>query len=238
MIYKQQAPIVSGLLSVVLHIILLLLFFISIKCAETTHYIVPGETAIVYIQTRLAPAATVMNKVINKSTSVTVSQPLQSPVIKVKPLHPLISKATVTVANHKVISSPQRLPAQPTSVSAPQQRLMQPERHVVMEQKISGDQLNQLVIYLYRIINQHKVYPEMARELGNEGTVVVAFILTPTGEIANLHLVRSSGYRRLDRAALTTMRDSAPFPGITAYLRQPQPFKLQIEYALDIHHAA
>ncbi|MCP3680729.1 MAG: energy transducer TonB, partial [Gammaproteobacteria bacterium] len=46
-------------------------------------------------------------------------------------------------------------------------------------------------------------------------------------------LVRSSGYRRLDRAALTTMRDSAPFPGITAYLRQPQPFKLQIEYALD-----
>ncbi|WP_158006933.1 energy transducer TonB, partial [Piscirickettsia litoralis] len=100
-------------------------------------------------------------------------------------------------------------------------------------QAISGDVLNKLVIYLNQVINAHKIYPEIAQELGNQGNVNVSFKLFPSGIIENLHIAQSSGYQRLDQAAIDTMKASVPFTQASQYIHQPQKFTLPIQYHLE-----
>jgi protein TonB len=44
------------------------------------------------------------------------------------------------------------------------------------------------------------------------GTVVVAFTLTRSGDVASARILRSRGIGRLDQAALNAVRRAAPFP--------------------------
>jgi protein TonB len=50
------------------------------------------------------------------------------------------------------------------------------------------------------------VYPEMSRRLGEEGTVELAIGVLHDGSVSALAIGRSSGYPRLDAAALTAAR--------------------------------
>jgi TonB family protein len=48
----------------------------------------------------------------------------------------------------------------------------------------------------------HPVYPKLSRRLGEEGVVVVHLILSPDGKLVEADILKSSGYARLDQAAL------------------------------------
>jgi len=61
-------------------------------------------------------------------------------------------------------------------------------------------------------IERHQKYPRLARERGIEGTATVRFTLNRSGHLEELVLVSSSGSKTLDDAALTAIRESAPFP--------------------------
>ncbi len=106
------------------------------------------------------------------------------------------------------------------------------QKRMVSHRQISGKQLNKLVLYLYQVISKHKRYPAMSRQLDQQGVVQVAFTLLPNGQISNLHVVHSSGYRRLDQAAVATLRASVPFSQVSKYMQQPQQFVLPIAYRL------
>ena len=55
-------------------------------------------------------------------------------------------------------------------------------------------------------------YPEMSKRRGENGTAVVSFVVGLTGSIENVQLQKSSGYSRLDAAALDAIRASSCQP--------------------------
>jgi protein TonB len=63
-------------------------------------------------------------------------------------------------------------------------------------------------------IDRRKYYPRASRRRGEEGRVVVSFVIRKTGELTDLKVTESSGSRRLDEAALKTLRRISPFQPI------------------------
>jgi protein TonB len=72
--------------------------------------------------------------------------------------------------------------------------------------------LNENYAYIRDRILKNVGYPDMARRNDWQGKVVLSFIVTPDGSVRDLRILQSSGHRILDRSAMETVRDSAPFP--------------------------
>ncbi len=69
-------------------------------------------------------------------------------------------------------------------------------------------------------------YPFDARARGVEGTATVRFRLGPWGEVERVDLLRSSGDRALDEAALEAVRRGAPYPATALTVEAPIVFDL------------
>ncbi|MEF3194313.1 MAG: energy transducer TonB [Halothiobacillaceae bacterium] len=83
-------------------------------------------------------------------------------------------------------------------------------------------------------IDEHKHYPRMARRLGLEGRVVVAFTVEADGRLARVRVVESSGSEVLDEAALEAVRQAAPFPPFPDGVERRQwDFTLPLLFSLD-----
>lgn len=83
-------------------------------------------------------------------------------------------------------------------------------------------------------IDKHKHYPRMARRLGLEGRVVVAFTVEADGRLAGVRVVESSDSELLDEAALEAVRKAAPFPPFPDGVeRQQWDFTLPLSFLLD-----
>ena len=79
----------------------------------------------------------------------------------------------------------------------------------------------------------HRTYPEMARELGRQGTVVVQITVDPDGHVRDVKLVQGSGSESLDRAAQELVR-GAHLPPFPSDMRLPQQtVTLPIRYQLE-----
>jgi protein TonB len=82
-------------------------------------------------------------------------------------------------------------------------------------------------------IERHKKYPHTARIRQIEGSVTVRFIIRPEGDIRSAEVVKTSGNRALDGAALTAVKDAAPFPKAPAHLFKDEiPLELNIVFEL------
>lgn len=55
---------------------------------------------------------------------------------------------------------------------------------------------------------RHFVYPELARQRGWEGEVVLRVIVVPPGNVERIQLARSSGYHVIDQAALRALEQA------------------------------
>jgi periplasmic protein TonB len=64
-------------------------------------------------------------------------------------------------------------------------------------------------------------YPALSRRRGESGTAYVRFVVGLTGKIENIELKKSSGFDRLDDAAMSAMRSSSCKP----YLENGQPIR-------------
>lgn len=60
-------------------------------------------------------------------------------------------------------------------------------------------------------INSSKYYPLSSRRRGEQGKVVVHFVVQKNGELTDLSIAESSGSRRLDAAAIKTLKRASPF---------------------------
>jgi len=68
--------------------------------------------------------------------------------------------------------------------------------------------------YLYRLKDQIQSvwrYPEREGRLGIEGDLLIRFEILDDGNLGPVELVRTSGFPNLDEAALSAVRDAAPF---------------------------
>jgi len=75
-------------------------------------------------------------------------------------------------------------------------------------------------------------YPRIARKRGYQGTVVLEVLVDRDGEVEDLKVYRSSGYKALDRAALSSVRHWIFTPGrrgddvVDMWVRVPIAFRL------------
>ena len=61
-------------------------------------------------------------------------------------------------------------------------------------------------------IEKNKKYPEIARAIQIEGSVIVRFAITLQRDVLNIEIIKSSGQKSLDKAALKAIHTAAPFP--------------------------
>jgi protein TonB len=87
---------------------------------------------------------------------------------------------------------------------------------------VDGQAAQQYLTALAAQINRSKFYPRASRRLHEQGTVVVSFVILRSGELTELSIAESSGYARLDDAALETLRRLSPFTQIPAAIGRDQ----------------
>jgi protein TonB len=82
-------------------------------------------------------------------------------------------------------------------------------------------------------LKAHRSYPERARALGRQGTVVVQITINPAGRVVGVNLVQGSGTDSLDHAAEALVRD-AQLPPFPPDMKLPQQsLTVPIRYVLE-----
>ena len=66
--------------------------------------------------------------------------------------------------------------------------------------------------YIRELITKHLVYPPIARRMNWSGKAIVAFTIAEDGTVHAVRVVEKSGFPILDKCALETVRNAAPFP--------------------------
>lgn len=88
-----------------------------------------------------------------------------------------------------------------------------PGQPVIIERTGDDKQTGENFFHLVKKkIEQSKYYPEWARERGIEGVVRISFLIVKEGNIDEMNVVASSGYKVLDETALDTIKRASPFP--------------------------
>lgn len=64
--------------------------------------------------------------------------------------------------------------------------------------------------YVYEILKKNIYYPNLALRRGLEGTVYIEFLVTTKGEIKNIKISKSSGYKVLDEAGIKIAERCSP----------------------------
>jgi protein TonB len=72
--------------------------------------------------------------------------------------------------------------------------------------------LKEHFVYIKDMVQKNITYPEVARNMGWEGKVIVSFVIASDGMVKNIRVVHSSGKEILDRNSVETIKNSSPFP--------------------------
>jgi protein TonB len=137
-------------------------------------------------------------------------QPVRRPMARVKPEAPAA----------RVAEPPARPAGEPSTASRPSQP--------AAEAPIPADWQRSLAAW----IAAHKVYPELARRRGVEGSVALRFTADRSGRVSSVALVSSAGSPVLDAAAEKLVGDAIlpPFPA--GMPQQTATLTVTIRYAL------
>lgn len=76
-------------------------------------------------------------------------------------------------------------------------------------------------------------YPNLARQKGWEGTVLLRAEITPQGTVASLTLLQTSGHPLLDQAALTAVRQWRFHPSPTNHLPTASTVEIPVKFSLQ-----
>ncbi len=89
--------------------------------------------------------------------------------------------------------------------------------------------LSQKLHIISELLRKHLEYPYLARRMGWQGDLVLSFVLTPSGEIKEIKIQKSTGFDVLDRAAKETLLKVSkyfPRPEVEVRIKVPISFKL------------
>ena len=85
------------------------------------------------------------------------------------------------------------------------------EKHPASE-SMQQRYLKENFAYIRDLITKQLVYPPMARRMNWSGKAMVSFTIIEDGSVHTIRVIQSSGYPLLDKSALDTVRQAAPFP--------------------------
>jgi protein TonB len=83
------------------------------------------------------------------------------------------------------------------------------------------------------LINPTPTYPSMSRRMGEQGTVIVRAFINTEGRAEKAEIRTSSGYIRLDEAALATVQRWRYVPSKRAGVAEAMWFNVPIRFLLD-----
>jgi protein TonB len=66
--------------------------------------------------------------------------------------------------------------------------------------------------YIRDAVERRTSYPSIARKMGWEGKVLVAFTVCDDGQVEDIRIIKSCGFKALDKNAIKTIKACAPFP--------------------------
>ncbi|HQC19805.1 MAG TPA: energy transducer TonB [Smithella sp.] len=89
--------------------------------------------------------------------------------------------------------------------------------------------LNENFAYIRDRILKNVSYPDTARRKGWEGKVVLSFVIMANGSVKAFKIIQSSGFTVLDKSAIETVRDTAPFPRPPGEAQLVIPITYQLE---------
>lgn len=146
-----------------------------------------------------------------------------------------VIKKTVMKPIQKMVRQEQQEPVlQPKTIqlkkeSAPQ---IQTTHKAQQDIKISADVLSAYLSEVRRQIQNNLQYPYRAKRLGLEGSTIVSFLINQNGDIdkKSLRILQSSGNRILDKSAIESILEAAPFgktPRKSLRINIPVIFKLR-----------
>ena len=81
--------------------------------------------------------------------------------------------------------------------------------------------------------NPPPAYPRMSRRMGEQGTVLLRVFISTEGRAEKAEIRTSSGYARLDEAALETVQRWRYVPGKRAGQPEAMWFNVPIRFVLD-----
>jgi protein TonB len=81
---------------------------------------------------------------------------------------------------------------------------------------------------------QHKYYPNVSRRRQEEGVATVGFKAHPNGRVSHVRVIKSSGFRNLDKAVVDMVKRSLPLPAFSQGMAQtPIEVTIPIEFRLE-----
>jgi periplasmic protein TonB len=83
-------------------------------------------------------------------------------------------------------------------------------------------------VYIEKLISSQLTYPEKAKELNQQGTLSLSFVILENGSVDEVKVIKSSGVRLLDDNAVMTVKKSAPYP------KPPFPAEIHIPIAYNL----
>ena len=153
-------------------------------------------------------------------------KPRQKP--KPRPVAKKVAPPRSTPAKETV--TPKSQPTNPPRTVAPKATTPIPSKPVGAA---AAQAKQDYLVALRRRIERKKYYPRASRRRGEEGKVIVSFVIQKNGELIDMAVARSSGIPRLDKAALETLRRISPFKPIPADLgRNRLALSIPISYNL------
>ena len=81
-------------------------------------------------------------------------------------------------------------------------------------------------------IDTRRIYPEGARERGEEGSVTLMFEVTPGGRCANIRITESCGFPELEQAAIRAVTQARFEPARQGNARVPAPARITLTFHL------
>ena len=155
------------------------------------------------------------------------TQVTQRPQAQALPQTTAVQTASSTVVATAVADSApsaNTAPASPAQASAqPSARTATPAPATVVLPSSDADYLN----------NPPPAYPRMSRRMGEQGTVMVRVLISVDGRAEQAEIRTSSGYARLDEAALDTVKRWRYVPGKRAGTAEAVWFNVPVRFVLD-----
>ncbi len=212
---KNNITALGLAIGIILH--LLLLFALP---ARTTRAVIPSP-----------PVTLAFTQVSRSHCDGAVSEPAEPRLQEKK-----ADQSTVRNDIHRKKAAPvkKRIPATPQQSTADKKNDSAPDSAPAMQKARSSAPTPDLFLSKIRsLIERKKYYPRLARRLSHEGTAVLRLVIAANGSIDELHLLQSSGYSLLDKAALDAVKKAGPFPSPRDSERGSISLTIPLHYCLD-----